>query len=173
MTYKKGLKSQERKDLLEENKKNVHDKKNLLSGFSVSPNLIDPFLKERNSSTLQERTKISKILLRPGIGINDLRKELPDLNDQLKNFSSTDLEQAEIQLKYEVYIEKEKELVKKMSGLEDLVIPQNFNYQKLTALSMEARHKLEKIKPGTLGQASRISGVNPSDVQILMVYMGR
>ena len=83
------------------------------------------------------------------------------------------LEQAEIQLKYDVYIEKEKELVKKMSSLEDLIIPESFNYDKLNALSTEARQKLGTIKPRTLGQASRISGVNPSDVQILMVYMGR
>ena len=76
-------------------------------------------------------------------------------------------------MKYDVYIEKERELVKKMSSLEDLNIPESFNYEKLTAISTEARQKLTKIKPRTLGQASRISGVNPSDVQILMVYMGR
>ena len=76
-------------------------------------------------------------------------------------------------MKYDVYIEKEKELVKKMATLEDLSIPEAFNYDKLSALSNEARQKLAKIKPRTLGQASRISGVNPSDVQILMVYMGR
>jgi tRNA uridine 5-carboxymethylaminomethyl modification enzyme len=83
------------------------------------------------------------------------------------------LEQVEIQVKYDVYIEKEQELVKKMSTLEHLTIPESFNYDKLTAISTEARQKLTKIKPRTLGQASRISGVNPSDVQILMVFMGR
>ncbi len=75
--------------------------------------------------------------------------------------------------KYDTYIEKEKELVSKMSQLEDLIIPDNFNYEKLVSLSNEARQKFTKIKPRTLGQASRISGVNPSDVQILMVFMGR
>ena len=88
-------------------------------------------------------------------------------------FQIESLEQAEIQIKYEVYIEKEKELVEKMSKLEDLMIPESFNYDKLSALSNEARQKFNRIKPQTLGQASRISGVNPSDVQILMVYMGR
>ncbi len=88
-------------------------------------------------------------------------------------FQIESLEQAEIQIKYEVYIEKEKELVEKMSKLEDLIIPESFNYDKLSALSNEARQKFNRIKPQTLGQASRISGVNPSDVQILMVYMGR
>ena len=83
------------------------------------------------------------------------------------------LEQAEIQIKYDVYIGKEKELVEKMAQLEDLLIPDNFNYDQLSSLSNEALQKFKKIKPRTLGQASRISGVNPSDVQILMVYMGR
>ncbi len=82
-------------------------------------------------------------------------------------------EQAEIQIKYDVYIEKEKDLVKKMSQLEDLMIPENFNYDRIASLSNEAMQKFKRIKPRTLGQASRISGVNPSDVQILMVYMGR
>jgi tRNA uridine 5-carboxymethylaminomethyl modification enzyme len=91
----------------------------------------------------------------------------------LEGFTRDTLEQAEIQLKYDTYITKEKELVAKMSQLEELLIPDNFNYEKLVSLSNEARQKFNKIRPRTLGQASRISGVNPSDVQILMVYMGR
>ncbi|NBR16000.1 MAG: tRNA uridine-5-carboxymethylaminomethyl(34) synthesis enzyme MnmG, partial [Crocinitomicaceae bacterium] len=91
----------------------------------------------------------------------------------ISTFDALVIEQAEIQTKYDVYIEKEKELVKKMAGLEDMIIPDSFNYGKLSAISTEARQKLEKIRPRTLGQASRISGVNPSDVQILMVFMGR
>ena len=83
------------------------------------------------------------------------------------------LEQAEIQLKYDTYIEKEIQLAEKMSQLEDLVIPEQFNYERVVSLSAEARQKLSRIRPQTLGQASRISGVNPSDVQILMVFMGR
>ena len=93
--------------------------------------------------------------------------------EALKNINAEILEQVEIQTKYETYIEKEKELVVKMCQLEDLVIPDNFKYEKLVSLSNEARQKFTKIRPRTLGQASRISGVNPSDVQILMVYMGR
>jgi tRNA uridine 5-carboxymethylaminomethyl modification enzyme len=88
-------------------------------------------------------------------------------------FNSESLQQAEIQLKYDVYLEKENELAARLSILEDQVIPSNFNYDKILSLSSEARQKFSKIKPQTLGQASRISGVNPSDVQILMVYMGR
>ena len=100
-------------------------------------------------------------------------KGLPRLADKLRDFTPEAIEQAEIQAKYEVYIEKEKELLQKMGQLEELAIPDNFNYDKISSLSTEALQKFKKIKPATLGQASRISGVNPSDVQILMVYMGR
>jgi tRNA uridine 5-carboxymethylaminomethyl modification enzyme len=95
------------------------------------------------------------------------------LNKNLCQYEEEDLLQAEIQLKYETYIEKEKELVEKMSQLENLQIPENFNFDKISALSAEARQKFERIKPKTLGQASRISGVNPSDIQVLILYMGR
>ena len=103
----------------------------------------------------------------------DLANHLPILEKELKNFSLEIVEQATIQIKYDVYIEKEKELVERMGQLEDLRIPDTFDYKKIQALGNEAREKLSRIKPSTLGQASRISGINPSDVQILMVYMGR
>jgi tRNA uridine 5-carboxymethylaminomethyl modification enzyme len=93
--------------------------------------------------------------------------------EALSSFSKESIEQASIQVKYDVYIEKEKELVERMGQLEDLKIPDSFDYKKIQALGNEAREKLTKIKPTTLGQASRISGINPSDVQILMVFMGR
>ena len=95
------------------------------------------------------------------------------LKERASTFSNESLEQAEIQIKYQVYLTKEQDLVKKMGELEDQVIPESFNYDQVSSLSNEARQKFKKIKPRTLGQASRISGVNPSDVQILMVYMGR
>ena len=95
------------------------------------------------------------------------------MQSELKNYTSETVEQAAIQIKYEVYITKEKELVERMSQLEDLKIPETFDYKKIQSLGNEAREKLSKIKPITLGQASRISGINPSDIQILMVYMGR
>jgi len=98
---------------------------------------------------------------------------VPSLQVQLGSYAPDILEQAEIQIKYDVYIEKEKEIVKKMNQLEDLVIPETFDYDRIMSLSNEALQKFKKIRPRTLGQASRISGVNPSDVQILMVYMGR
>ncbi len=98
---------------------------------------------------------------------------IPSLNEKLQSFGPYDLEQAEIQIKYDAYIRKEKELVNRIAQLEQLSIPETFDYDRLSALSMEALIKFKKIKPRTLGQASRISGVNPTDIQILMVFMGR
>jgi tRNA uridine 5-carboxymethylaminomethyl modification enzyme len=113
------------------------------------------------------------LLLRPDISLNNLLPNQPLLQQKLSTFKKDSLEQAEILIKYETYIDKEKEMVARLSSMENLVIPDNFNYEKIQAISTEARQKLTRIKPHTLGQASRISGVNPSDIQILLIYMGR
>ena len=102
-----------------------------------------------------------------------MSNSIPRLGKELSAFSDDAIEQAEIQIKYETYITKEKELVQRMSQLENLIIPDTFDYDRISSLSTEALQKFKRIKPRTLGQASRISGVNPSDIQILMVYMGR
>ena len=120
-----------------------------------------------------QKQKASSLLLRPSISISVMTRGIPALLKKLAPYSPDGLEQAEIQLKYDVYIKKEKELVKRISQLEQLAIPETFNYDRVSALSTEALLKFKKIKPRTLGQASRISGVNPTDIQILMVFMGR
>lgn len=168
-----GLASQERLDLTNQKFAEVAKVKKSLQECSVEPETINAFLTEKNSAPLNEKTKAYKILLRPNINIEELIEKIPALKAEIGSINPLSLQQAEIQAKYDVYIEKERELALKMSNLEDLIIPDSFSYEKLTALSTEARQKLEKIKPKTLGQASRISGVNPSDVQILMVFMGR
>lgn len=168
-----GLASDERLERVKEKQQDVERIKNLLAEFPVELDAANSFLEKSGSSPVKERTRALKLLLRPGIGIKDMSHDIPGLQEAIGEADVLSLEQAEIQAKYDVYIEKEKELVKKMATLEDTAIPVSFDYEKLTALSKEARQKLSKIKPGTLGQASRISGVNPSDVQILMVYMGR
>jgi tRNA uridine 5-carboxymethylaminomethyl modification enzyme len=168
-----GLASDERLQRVNEKKQDVDRIKSILAEYPVEPTAANPFLEKIGSSLMTEKGRAMKLLLRPGISLKDMMLEIAGLKEAIGDTDVLTLEQAEIQAKYEVYIEKEKELVKKMATLEDMVIPQSFNYDKLTALSAEARQKLTKIKPGTLGQASRISGVNPSDVQILMVYMGR
>ncbi len=171
--YNIGLATDERLALMNTKKGKVERIKQVLAEYPLEPADTNPYLESIDSAILNERSRALKILLRPGINLKDMQTALPGLKEALNEDDVLALEQAEIQIKYDVYIEKEKELVKKMATLEDLIIPDAFNYDKLSALSTEARQKLKKIKPQTLGQASRISGVNPSDVQILMVYMGR
>jgi tRNA uridine 5-carboxymethylaminomethyl modification enzyme len=173
LSYRLGLASQERMEKVRTKKEGVEKIKDLLDKISLSPTDINPFFESISSSLIVEKQKASKILLRPEIELKDLMEVIPVLENELKDFSNEVIEQASIQIKYDVYIEKEKELVERMSQLENLMIPETFDYKKISALGNEAREKLSKIKPSTLGQASRISGINPSDVQILMVYMGR
>ena len=173
LSYRLGLASQERMDKVRAKTEAVNKVKEMLSIVSLEPGEINEFLESVQSSALVNKQKVLQLLLRPNIGLDALQNAVPKLKEALKEFDRETLEQVEIQTKYETYIEKEKELVAKMSQLEDLMIPDNFNYTKLVSLSNEARQKFTKIRPRTLGQASRISGVNPSDVQILMVFMGR
>lgn len=172
-SFRLGLASQQRMEKVKEKKQQVEKLKNILSSLSITPEEASGYLESVQSSPLYIKQKASQLLLRPMISLKDMANGISRVKDAISGFDSEQLEQAEIQIKYETYIEKEKELVLKMSQLEDLVIPDNFNYEKLVSLSNEARQKFNKIKPRTLGQASRISGVNPSDVQILMVFMGR
>jgi len=173
LSYRLGLASQERMDAVLEKRSSVEKIKNVLKDFSVTPEQINPFFESINSSVISEKQKIQKALLRPDVELYHLTEAVPELDTLLTDYSADSLEQASIQMKYEVYIEKEKELVKRMSQLEELEIPETFDYKKIVSLGNEAREKLTRIKPRTLGQASRISGINPSDVQILMVFMGR
>ena len=172
-SYRLGLASQHRMDKVREKSENIDKVKEILTQVSLVPEETNDFLNSVGSSVISVKQKAAQILLRPMIELKKMSNNIPRLKSVLDNFDAETLEQAEIQIKYETYIEKEKELVDKMNQLEDLVIPENFNYEKLNSLSTEARQKFIKIKPRTLGQASRISGVNPSDVQILMVFMGR
>lgn len=173
LSHDMGLASAERFDRVAQKMASVSDIKEIMAKTGVEPSEINDFLVKKGISTLKERQRLHKILLRPDITLEELCLALPPLQESLKSFKKEELEQAEIQIKYDTYIEKEKEMVQRMSSMEDLTIPESFNYEKVHALSMEARQKLGKIRPHTLGQASRISGVNPSDVQILLVYMGR
>jgi tRNA uridine 5-carboxymethylaminomethyl modification enzyme len=173
MSYRMGLASQERMEKVVQKKKDVESIKSVLKNTTVEPSEVNEFFLTIDSSPLSEKQRLEKIVLRPNLGLNDLIKHLPKVEKALAGFSEEALEQAEIQTKYQVYIDKEKDLVDRMRQMEDLEIPEKFDYQRIVSLGVEAKEKLIKIKPKTLGQASRISGVNPADVQILMVYMGR
>jgi tRNA uridine 5-carboxymethylaminomethyl modification enzyme len=172
-SYRLGLASQERMERIVLKQKQVAEVKALLKTTILEPEAANPVLLNLNSAQIIDKQRLEKIILRPNIGINDLSSHIPKLQAALAPYETEAIEQAEIQTKYEVYIEKERALVERMRQMEDLTIPSQFDYGKILALSAEAREKLNKIKPLTLGQASRISGINPSDVQILMVYMGR
>jgi tRNA uridine 5-carboxymethylaminomethyl modification enzyme len=172
-SYRMGLASQERMDKVIAKREGTEAVKKILQEFSLELGEVNSFLESKQSAALTQKQKAAQILLRPNINLDEMIQSVPRLKEFVSEYSASSLEQAEIQLKYDVYIEKEKDLVQRMSQLESLEIPLSFDYSKVAAISNEAREKLKKIRPGTLGQASRISGINPSDVQILMVYMGR
>lgn len=172
-SYRIGLASQDRMEKLFKKKEEINQILKLLNEIKIEGEPINTYLNKNSFPALAQRTKLSQLLLRPGINLLEIIKQSSDLKEQFEKFSIPAMEQAEIHVKYEIYLKKEEEMVKKMSTLEDQIIPDNFCYEKISSLSNEARQKFNKIKPQTLGQASRISGVNPSDVQILMVYMGR
>jgi tRNA uridine 5-carboxymethylaminomethyl modification enzyme len=173
LSYRIGLASQLRMDNVIAKRKLVDEAIEIINTLSISQLDADEYLISVNSAPLAFRQKLGQILLRPNINLFDMMKQVTVVREALERFDVEVIEQAEIQIKYFTYIEKEKELVEKMSQLENLAIPADFNYEKLVSLGNEAKQKFKKIQPRTLGQASRISGVNPSDVQILMVYMGR
>lgn len=173
LAYRIGLASEERMQRVREKEAQVQQLKQHLEAFTIHPEQVNSHLEQIGAPLLREKQKAAKFLLRPEITLSMLMDWMTDLRSAFASYSRESIEQAEIQLKYAAYIEKEKELSRKMRQLEDVPIPEQFNYEKLQALSTEARQKLMKYKPRTLGQASRISGVNPSDIQVLMVYMGR
>jgi tRNA uridine 5-carboxymethylaminomethyl modification enzyme len=122
---------------------------------------------------IKQKVKAQGIILRPNISIADVRGAVPGLNDFLSNYKAEAVEQAEINLKYAGYMAKEQEMVDKMSRLEMLKLSESFAYHSLTSLSAEAREKLTRMKPMTIGQASRISGVSPADISVLLIHLGR
>lgn len=172
-SFRLGLATKERMERMEEKRNGVEKVKTTLKELSLDPLTFNPYLESINSAPLTQKQKAMQVLLRPNVDLKKMVSASPQLAEMLSYADDEMLEQAEIQVKYDVYIEKEKELVERMGQLENLVIPDNFDYDKVAAISNEALQKFKKIRPHTLGQASRISGVNPSDVQILMVYMGR
>lgn len=140
---------------------------------SVEPDQINPFLESIGSAPIRQKMKMHNILLRPGVGIPQLQKALPFLNDYIQNQDAESSNLAEINMKYEGYIQKEKDMVDKMDRLEQVRLNENFDYNTLSSLSSEAVEKLSHIQPRTIGQASRISGVSPSDISVLLVHMSR
>jgi tRNA uridine 5-carboxymethylaminomethyl modification enzyme len=175
LAFELGLISRERLDKVNEKYKNTENIIAYLQKESALPESINPILEKKGTRNISQKTKIAHLLLRPQISIWDLAEGIPELDHFLISLNSKDaedLEEAEIQIKYESYIRKEQEIVEKLSKYEHISLQPDFDYFSLKSLSTEAREKLSKIMPRTLGQASRISGVSPADISVLIVYLG-
>jgi len=173
--YKLGLISDERFDEFSKKKSEIDKLYELISNYTVRPEKMDPMLKEQGTSTLNQPVKAKSLIPRPEIQINNLLEADSEINNQDQEITTNDRvsEQVEIQIKYAGYIEREFEMVEEMKQKEESPIPMDIKYEKIKSLSSEGRSKLDKVKPETIGQASRISGVSASDLSVLMIYLKR
>lgn len=172
--YELGLASEKRLKRMEEKLSKSEAFVEFFKETSVSHEDINPILEANDSAKVNQSGKLFKIFARPNISMDDIRRiEKVETYIQTHNLDKEVIEQAEIQIKYSGYIDKEKNNADKLNRLEDIRIPENFDYTKIKSMSYEGREKLNKIRPRTISQASRISGVSPSDVSVLLVYMGR
>jgi tRNA uridine 5-carboxymethylaminomethyl modification enzyme len=171
--HKLGLINDERLEKVNQKIKNSDTIVTYLKNTSIAPSAINNILEMQGTPGISQNVKLFQLITRPQISFEDLRKADSNFNTILNSHDQETVEQAEIKVKYESYFEKELEIVDKMKRMEDQIINPEFNYRELVSLSKEAREKLMKIKPRTLGQASRISGVSPSDISVLMVHMSR
>ena len=171
--YKLGVASEERYHRMFEKKESVEKITKVLEQTSVSADQIDGYLTSVGSAPLKQKVKAVQVITRPKVTLEGLLEHVPELSEAVAAYETEFKDQAEIQLKYAGYIQKEKDLAAKMMRLDTIRIPEEFDFSGISSLSSEAREKLQKMKPGNLGQASRISGVSPSDISVLMVFMGR
>jgi tRNA uridine 5-carboxymethylaminomethyl modification enzyme len=170
-----GIVDEHRKALFAEKMKAIQEVTDIVTNHSIYPDEINEWLKTLNTGELSQKTKTKQVLSRPQIDLNTLIANSPSLKVKIEEYlSKTDvLNAVEIDVKYEGYIARERDLVEKMNRLEYIKLNDSLDYNSIESLSLEARQKLSQIRPATLGQASRISGINPSDISVLMVYIGR
>ncbi|MDZ4844437.1 MAG: tRNA uridine-5-carboxymethylaminomethyl(34) synthesis enzyme MnmG [Chitinophagales bacterium] len=173
MGAKIGLAGQDRLSRVEQKRKNSEEITRHFKEKSIPAEEANALMHDLDTNPVKERTKLYNLLKRPQLDTALLRQGVPALDEFLKKFSQEEIELAEIEMKYDGYVEREKELADKMVKLEGVAISENFDFSKLKSLSNEAREKLAQVRPRTLGQASRVSGVTPSDISVLMVYMRR
>ena len=175
MSYSMGLAKEDRYQKLLEKKKHVAEIKNFLNENYVYPDQINGLLEQKESTKIEQKMKMSYLLLRPQINLSEMIEVLPSL-EQYKSqdrFIRECLEEAEIQIKYDSYIQKEDELADKLRRLENVKLPKDFDFHSIQSLSYESREKLNRYQPETLGQASRISGISPADINVLAIFLGR
>jgi tRNA uridine 5-carboxymethylaminomethyl modification enzyme len=171
--HKLGLATDERMQKLVDKKSDVNSLIKELNKIKVEPAMINEALSNLNTATITERIPAINLLRRPHIGINELKQIDSQLKISLDRYSDEVCQQAEVHIKYESYIDREQKLAEKIGSLESYKIKTDFDYDRVKALSSEAREKLKRIKPETIGQASRISGVSPSDISVLTIYLGK
>lgn len=175
-SYEIGLARKERVDLLEAKEVIVSEILHFLKSKSILPSEINPLLIEKSTSEISQKVKLIDILLRPQVSLPDLAKifrEITDFSVQMPHYQKEILESVEIKVKYSGYIDREREMADKISRLEDVKISESFDYDVLHSISTEGRQKLKKFKPATIGHATRISGVSPADISVLLVHLGR
>jgi tRNA uridine 5-carboxymethylaminomethyl modification enzyme len=168
-----GLADNKRLDNVNTKIKNTNEIVNYFKRTSIIPSEINPLLAMYNTSDINQNYKLMQIVTRPQIDINILKNNITSVGTFLNNYSDDEILQAEILMKYEGYLEKEQLMVEKMNRLESVIINEKFDYVSIHNLSTEAKQKLSKQKPKTLGQAARISGISPSDISVLMIHLGR
>jgi tRNA uridine 5-carboxymethylaminomethyl modification enzyme len=168
-----GLASDDRLKSVLDKKRDVQTLLQQLKKHKVDPSDVNESLTGFNTSGISEKVNIAHLLKRPQLTMKEVKTFGHDVSDLLDQYSIEVQEQAEIIIKYENYIEREQQLAEKIGSLEDYKIKNDFDYDRVKALSLEAREKLKKIKPETLGQATRISGVSPSDISVLTIYLGK
>lgn len=175
-SYKLGLASQERLQQYKQKQERVDEIVHYLKTAHIEPEHVNAILENNNTPILTQKAKLANILLRPQISLNEMWNNIDMLKNKFANstrFERECMEEAEIQIKYESYIEKENEIANKLNRLENVKLRPDFDYHALQSLSWEAREKLSKYKPETLGQASRLSGISPSDISVLAIFLGR
>src|SRR5690554_6265670 len=168
-----GMIDDERMEKVNRKIEDIKSVKRILTKVGITPAEANNILAAYNSSPIKQQVKAVELLIRPHIHIDDICRMSAEINEKLSSFSREVIEQAEIQLKYDGYINREQEVANKLNRLEDVVIPEGIDYKDLKSLSSEAVNKLTSISPKTIGQASRISGISPSDVNVLLIYLGR
>lgn len=171
-SYKIGLASEERLRKVEEKIKKSGELEEFLKELSLKPNVINPILEENESNPVDQAYRASQILTRPNINLEKLSK-IEIIGNKTSEYSEEIQEQAEINIKYKGYIEKEKENVAKLQRMENIKIPDDFDFSKVASLSSEALQKMNNIRPKNIAQASRISGVSPADINVLLIYLGK
>jgi len=173
--YELGLLSKSKFELVKAKIAETKSLSNYIKKLSVEPNKINPILQKKNSNEIKQKVKAPSIISRPFITINDVVESSETLQNFVKDldYKNESLEQVEIDIKYKGYIDREKDLADKIKKLEYVEIPNDINYERFSSLSNESKEKLNSVKPVNIGQASRISGIKPSDISILLVYLGR